>query len=178
MRRLSPRKVPWPAAKFAGLHGNATELAEQILLPKPAREFVPTGQFGSLEGNLDNSNTSSRGICEGGFSITACSAKHRNRPVLESLGRRAHSRSFSGTGTSRYAGPARWLGPPTERGRRAITHRMSDFERDQRLDLECLRLASDLIQLASAALNGDLKAHCLRVARALNDQVEQRRSPP
>jgi hypothetical protein len=52
---------------------------------------------------------------------------------------------------------------------------MSDSESDQKLDLECLRLASDLTQLAGATLNPDLKAHCLGMARVLTDQVEQGR---
>ena len=47
---------------------------------------------------------------------------------------------------------------------------MSDTEGDQMFDLECLRLASDLNQLASVTLNADLKAYCLRMARILNDQ--------
>ena len=54
---------------------------------------------------------------------------------------------------------------------------MSDSERDQMFDLECLRLASDLNQLASVTLNADLKAHCLLMARLLNDQVEKKRGP-
>jgi hypothetical protein len=54
---------------------------------------------------------------------------------------------------------------------------MSDSEGDRKLDLECLRLASDLTQLAGATLNSDLKAHCLRMARLLTDQVEQGRDP-
>jgi hypothetical protein len=54
---------------------------------------------------------------------------------------------------------------------------MSDSERDQKFDLECSRLASDLNQLASVTLNADLKAYCLRMARLLNDQVETKRGP-
>jgi hypothetical protein len=50
---------------------------------------------------------------------------------------------------------------------------MPDTESDQQLELECLRLVSDLTALASATLNTDLKAHCLRLARALTDQVKQ-----
>jgi hypothetical protein len=61
-------------------------------------------------------------------------------------------------------------------GRCAITHsfvemRMSDSKSDQKHDLECLRLASDLMQLASATLNPELKAQCLRMAAVLTDQV-------
>jgi hypothetical protein len=54
---------------------------------------------------------------------------------------------------------------------------MSDSESDHELDLECLRLASDLTQLASATLNPDLKAHCIRMARVLTDRVEQGSNP-
>ena len=48
---------------------------------------------------------------------------------------------------------------------------MPDSESDQKRDLEYLRLASDLMQLASAELNPALKAHCVRMAGLLNDQV-------
>jgi hypothetical protein len=48
---------------------------------------------------------------------------------------------------------------------------MTDSESDQKRDLECLRLASDLMQLASAELNPELKVHCLRLAGILHDQV-------
>jgi hypothetical protein len=50
---------------------------------------------------------------------------------------------------------------------------MPDSESDRKRDVECLRLVSDLMQLASTALNPDLKAHCLRIAGVLTDQVEQ-----
>jgi hypothetical protein len=60
----------------------------------------------------------------------------------------------------------------------AITHffqevRMSDSENDRKRELECLRLASDLAQLATEILNQDLKAHCLLMADMLTDQAEQ-----
>jgi hypothetical protein len=42
---------------------------------------------------------------------------------------------------------------------------MSDSENDSKFELECLRLASDLEQLAKDTLNPDLKAHCLRMAK-------------
>jgi hypothetical protein len=42
---------------------------------------------------------------------------------------------------------------------------MSDSENDNKRILECLRLASDLKQLANDILNPDLKAHCLRMAK-------------
>jgi hypothetical protein len=50
---------------------------------------------------------------------------------------------------------------------------MSDSESDRKSDLECLRLASDLMEMATQTLNPDLKAHCLRMARAWTDQVER-----
>ena len=42
---------------------------------------------------------------------------------------------------------------------------MDDSENDSRVELECLRLASDLKQLANDTLTPDLKAHCLRMAK-------------
>jgi len=42
---------------------------------------------------------------------------------------------------------------------------MSDSENDIKFELECLRLASDLMQLSNDTLNPDLKAHCLRMAK-------------
>ena len=42
---------------------------------------------------------------------------------------------------------------------------MFDWENDSKRMLECLRLASDLKQLADDTLNQDLKAHCLRMAK-------------
>lgn len=42
---------------------------------------------------------------------------------------------------------------------------MSDSENDSKRELECLRLASDLMQLANETLDPDLKAHCLRMAK-------------
>jgi hypothetical protein len=50
---------------------------------------------------------------------------------------------------------------------------MSDSENDRKRELECLRLASDLIQLATEILNPDLKAHCLRMAEIWSDQADQ-----
>jgi hypothetical protein len=48
---------------------------------------------------------------------------------------------------------------------------MSDSNTEQRLELECLRLASDLVQLSTAILNPDLKAHILRMAADWTDQA-------
>jgi hypothetical protein len=50
---------------------------------------------------------------------------------------------------------------------------MSDSENDRKHELECLRLASDLTQLAAETLNPDLKSLCLRMANIWTDQAEQ-----
>ena len=42
---------------------------------------------------------------------------------------------------------------------------MSDLNDDQKRELECLRLASDLMQLAKDNPNPDVKAHCLAMAK-------------
>jgi hypothetical protein len=49
----------------------------------------------------------------------------------------------------------------------------SDSEYERKRQLECLRLASDLVQLAKGDLEPALKAHCLRMARAWTDQAEK-----
>jgi len=48
----------------------------------------------------------------------------------------------------------------------------SDAESERKRELEYLRLASDLMQLAKSGLEPALKAHCLRMARACTDQKE------
>jgi hypothetical protein len=50
---------------------------------------------------------------------------------------------------------------------------MSDSENDRKRELECLRLASDLMQLATDTLDPDLKARCVRIANIWTDQAEQ-----
>ncbi len=65
-------------------------------------------------------------------------------------------------------------------GRCAITPffqdaRMPDLDSDRRRDLECLRLASELIELATATLNPALKAHCLRMAGVWTNRVRPER---
>jgi hypothetical protein len=50
---------------------------------------------------------------------------------------------------------------------------MSDSERDRKNDLECLRLASELVELAAAVLNPELKAHCLRMSAVLTEKANQ-----
>jgi hypothetical protein len=41
-------------------------------------------------------------------------------------------------------------------------------------ELECLRLASELRQLAKETLSPDLKAHCLRMAKQWSDEADER----
>jgi hypothetical protein len=41
----------------------------------------------------------------------------------------------------------------------------NDRRDDHKRELECLRLVSDLTQLAKATLDPDLRAHCLRMAK-------------
>lgn len=48
-----------------------------------------------------------------------------------------------------------------------------DRREDQKRELECLRLASDLRQLAKETLNPNLKAHCLRMAEQWSDQTDE-----
>jgi hypothetical protein len=48
---------------------------------------------------------------------------------------------------------------------------VSDSNNEQKRELECLRLASDLMQLWRETLNLDLKAHCLRMAGVWTDHV-------
>ena len=50
---------------------------------------------------------------------------------------------------------------------------MSFSEIARKRELECLRLASDLTQLATETLRPDLKAHCIRMARIWTDQAER-----
>jgi hypothetical protein len=47
----------------------------------------------------------------------------------------------------------------------------SDPEDVRKSELECQRLASDLMQMAKDTLDADLKAHCLRMARWWRDQA-------
>jgi hypothetical protein len=47
----------------------------------------------------------------------------------------------------------------------------NDRRDSQKRDLECLRLASDLVQLAKDTLSPDLKAHCLRMAKHWSDEA-------
>jgi hypothetical protein len=48
---------------------------------------------------------------------------------------------------------------------------MSEPDNDRKSDLECLRLATELIELATGTLNPALKAHCLRMAGVWTDRL-------
>jgi hypothetical protein len=48
---------------------------------------------------------------------------------------------------------------------------VSDSNIEQKRELECLRLASDLRQLSKETLNPNLRAHCLRMAGIWTDQM-------
>lgn len=50
---------------------------------------------------------------------------------------------------------------------------MSDSNYDRKRELECLRLASDLMQLAADTVNPHLKAHCLRMAKVWSGEAEK-----
>lgn len=50
---------------------------------------------------------------------------------------------------------------------------MPDSNYDCKRALECLRLASDLMQLAADTLNPHLKAHCLRMAKVWSGEAEK-----
>ncbi len=50
---------------------------------------------------------------------------------------------------------------------------VSDSNYDRKRELECLRLASDLVQLAADTINPHLKAHCLRMAKAWSGEAEK-----
>jgi hypothetical protein len=49
----------------------------------------------------------------------------------------------------------------------------NDRRDDQKRELECLRLASDLRQLAKETLDPDLRAHCLRMAKQWSNQADK-----
>jgi hypothetical protein len=48
-----------------------------------------------------------------------------------------------------------------------------DSNFDRKRELECLRLASDLMQLAANTLNPHLKEHCLRMAKVWSGEAEK-----
>ncbi len=49
---------------------------------------------------------------------------------------------------------------------------MSNTASELKYDRECLRLASDLMQLSRQTLNPDLQAHCVRMATYWAEQVD------
>jgi len=51
---------------------------------------------------------------------------------------------------------------------------MSDSNAEQKRALECLRLASDLMQLSRDTVNLNMKVHCLRMAGVWTDQAALR----
>jgi hypothetical protein len=50
---------------------------------------------------------------------------------------------------------------------------VSDTDKVLTRDLECLRLASDLIQLSRDTLNPELRAHCARMASYWSGEVDR-----
>jgi hypothetical protein len=50
---------------------------------------------------------------------------------------------------------------------------VSDSNYDRKRELECLRLASDLMQLAADTLNPHLEAHCLRMAKIWSGEADK-----
>jgi hypothetical protein len=51
--------------------------------------------------------------------------------------------------------------------------RVPDSE-SEKSELECLRLASDLMEMANQTLNPELKAHCLRMAGVWTDRANRK----
>jgi hypothetical protein len=62
---------------------------------------------------------------------------------------------------------------PLTSGFAGMMHSMSTSENDSKFELECLRLASDLKQLAKETLDPDLKAHCLWMARQWSGEADE-----
>ena len=50
---------------------------------------------------------------------------------------------------------------------------MPDSEDENKFELECLRQASDLRQLAKETPNQDLKEHCLRIAKQWSGEADE-----
>jgi hypothetical protein len=46
---------------------------------------------------------------------------------------------------------------------------VSGADNELKRDLECLRLASDFMQMSRDALNPELRAHCIRMAKYWSD---------
>ena len=51
---------------------------------------------------------------------------------------------------------------------------MSESKNQRKRELECMRLASDLMELASNTLNPHLKEHCIRMAKLWPDRADQK----
>jgi hypothetical protein len=51
---------------------------------------------------------------------------------------------------------------------------VSDSNYDRKRELECLRLASDLMHLAADTVNPHLKAHCVRMAKVWSAEAEEK----
>lgn len=49
---------------------------------------------------------------------------------------------------------------------------MSNADQELKRDLECLRLASDFLQLSRDTLDPDLQAHYVRMANYWSDQAD------
>lgn len=48
-----------------------------------------------------------------------------------------------------------------------------DRHDERKRELECLRLTSDLLQLAKETLDPDFRAHCLRMAKHWSDEADE-----
>jgi hypothetical protein len=55
---------------------------------------------------------------------------------------------------------------------------VSDADKELERDLECLRLASDFIQLSRDTLDPDLEAHCVQMANYWSDQADRNPREP
>ena len=50
---------------------------------------------------------------------------------------------------------------------------MPESDDELKRDLECLRLASDFMQMSRDALNPDLEAHCVQMAKYWSDRADR-----
>jgi hypothetical protein len=55
---------------------------------------------------------------------------------------------------------------------------VSNADEELKRDLECLRLASDFIQLSRDTLDPDLQAHCVRMANYWSDRADRDADEP
>lgn len=49
---------------------------------------------------------------------------------------------------------------------------MSEADSELKRDLECLRLASDFMRMSRGALNPELQAHCIEMAKYWSEQAD------